>query len=70
MTVFSKKNIELSKYEKVYFLQTRHFIIAEIGKPFSESWETREFTAPSKPLVAIGELQCDCVSTKDDRSNK
>ena len=38
LTIFSKKNIELSKWEKVYFLQTRHFIMAKIGKASSESW--------------------------------
>ena len=32
--------------------------------------QNRERTAPAKPLVAIGELQCDYVSSKNDRSNK
>ena len=32
--------------------------------------QNRERTAPAKPLVAIGELQFDYVSSKNDRSNK
>ena len=41
-----------------------------MGKVSSESWANRGLTTPSKPLVAIGEPQCDSVSTKNDRSNK
>ena len=32
--------------------------------------QNREHTAPAKSLVAIGELQCDYVSSKNDRLNK
>ena len=32
--------------------------------------QNRGLTAPPKLLVAIGELQCDSVSTKNDPSNK
>ena len=44
----------------------RYFFIAEMGK----AGKNRALTAPPKPLIAIGELQCDCVITKNDRSNK
>ena len=40
------------------------------GKLPAKAEQNRGLTAPVKPLVAIGELQCDCVSTKNDRSNK
>ena len=32
--------------------------------------QNRERTVPAKPLVAIGELQFDYISSKNDRSNK
>ena len=32
--------------------------------------QNREHTAPATPLVTIGELQYDYVSSKNDRSNK
>ena len=32
--------------------------------------QNRERTAPAKPLVVIGELQFDYVSSKNDQSNK
>ena len=32
--------------------------------------QNREHTALAKPLVAIGELQCDYVSSKNDQPNK
>ena len=41
-----------------------------MGKASSERCTKQEHTAPAKPLVAIGELQFDYVSSKNDRSNK
>ena len=41
-----------------------------MGKASSERCTKQERTAPAKPLVAIGELQFDYVSSKNDRSNK
>ena len=38
MTVFSEKNIEQNKCEKVDFLEIRHFFIAEMGGASSKSW--------------------------------
>ena len=38
MAVFSKYNIEQNKCGKVYFLQIRHFFIAEMGKASRKSW--------------------------------
>ena len=32
--------------------------------------QNKGLTAPPKPLVAIGELRRDCVSTKNDLKNK
>ena len=32
--------------------------------------QNRGRTAPAQLLVVIGELQCDCVSTKNDWPNK
>ena len=70
MTVLSKKNIEKNKRKKVDFPQIRYYFIAEMGKALRETWKNRGLTAPPKPLVAIGDLKCDCISTKDDRANK
>ena len=36
----------------------------------AKAGQNRRHTASPKPFVAIGQLQCDCVSTKNDRSNK
>ena len=41
-----------------------------MGKASSERCTKQERTAPAKPLVAIGELQFDHVSSKNNRSNK
>ena len=32
--------------------------------------QNRGLTAPTKPLVAIGELRLDCITNKNDQSNK
>ena len=36
----------------------------------AKAGQNKGLTARPKPLAAIGELQCDCVSTKKDWSNK
>ena len=56
MMVFSEKNIEYNKCEKVDFLQIRHFFIAEMGKLPVKAEPNRELTDPPKPLVTIVEL--------------
>ena len=40
------------------------------GKLLVTGGSNRGVTAQPKSLVAIGELQCDFVSTKNDQSNK
>ena len=47
---------------KVDCLQIRHFVIAEKGK--AKAGKNRGVTALPKPLVAIGELQCDLCQTQ------
>ena len=51
-------------------LENPYFDFSEMGKASSERLQNRERTAPAKPLVAIGELQFDYVSSKNDRPNK
>ena len=59
MVVFSENNIEQNMCEKVGFPQIRYLFIAEMGQPSSKCWIKQGLTAPTKHLVAIGELQCD-----------
>ena len=40
------------------------------GKHPAQAGQNRGFTVPPKSLLAIIELQCDCVSTNFDWSNK
>ena len=60
-TVFSEEDIEWNKGGKAYFLLIRHFFISEMGKTSSiaKAGQNEAVTTLPKPLVAIGELQCD-----------
>ena len=59
MSVFSEKNIELSKCKTVDFLQIRHFFTAVMRKASGESCAKQGTYCMSKLFDAIGKLQCD-----------
>ena len=70
MTVLQIKILNKVSVKRLIFYKSDTFLQLKWRKFSAKAGQNRGFTAPSKPLVAIGEPQCDCVSTKNDRSNK
>ena len=70
MTVFPKKKLNKASVKRLIFYKLGTSLQLKWEKLLVKDVQNRERTAPAKPLVAIGELQFDYVSSKNDRSNK
>ena len=67
---FQRKSMNKISIDRLIFHKSGTYLQLKWGKCPAKAGQNREFTALTKPLVPIGELQCDCVSTENDQSNK
>ena len=70
MMVFSKKKLNITSVKRLIFYKLGTSLLLKWEKLLVKDVKNRERTASAKPLVAIGELQFDYVSSKNDQSNK
>ena len=56
--------------KRLIFCKSGTSLQLKCGKLPVKAGSNMSLTAPPKPLVAIGKLQCDFFRTKNDRSNK
>ena len=67
---FQKKLLNKRTVKRLIFYKSGTSLQLKWGKLPAKARQNKRLTAPLQPLVVKGELRCDCVSTKNNLSNK